>query len=849
MHTAHLLATLVTLYLGILYADGRAFSPWSRDGSFNPGNASKYKGDDLAPVYYAVGPEPTINTTVAWTASTIISLNASSTVATLDYGSEAAGIPFIYVQSLSGPAQLELRYGEQFPALQNPNGDGPWTFINGLTNTFRTETLNITTTGRVESFFVQGGQRWQSVRLLTEAPISLSAGLRLTSDHLAPAQLSGRFSASNPLYEEIFDLGGRTVQAACIDRGAAPSVWEVTSDGVRVRGQQTSQSIVGINFSNYTISFMTKVIQSGTAFRVASGVFPYGAYFVLTTQSTPYLDTNRTVLPANSLIWNYGWSMVNQSTLAVPAVHVLPLKTPIVPDTWYNIALEITSTGYNISLDGRSLAFISSEEILALLNPLWGSPTWYSGTWGFGPFQGQDAFFKDVKVIAKNGTVLYNNSMMSSDVLAEYSVLPNPNPVCMDGAKRDRLVWVGDFAHTCRVVLHSTNRLDYLRGSISQALAWASDHGPTAGFVGMDSPLGTTALSKAAYSDHLYSLFDYQDLFILALGDYYWATGDLAFIKAHWSQIGAAVDGRLTLNNPTTSLSETPDIQGIYFLGPANGSAASAVNVLALQRAASLASAVGDVASVHKWTAVAQSISTAINSLLWNPESGVYSLSTAYPDDFSLAAIAFTIRAGIANATQAAAMIQKVPQLRLGIGFKDSSMVNSTATTQLSPNTQGFLLEALFLAHRDFGTPLDSARVLLDTFWAAMVTQNQYYSGASWEYTYPDGSPGIDLFTSLSDPWGAAPTYLLSEYVLGISATKPGYTSWSMQPLVEGLGLTHASGTVPTPSGPIEANWHIVGNNATICVSAPKVSRGQIVFGGQKFAVSGGQQHCVNVAL
>jgi hypothetical protein len=85
---------------------------------------------------------------------------------------------------------------------------------------------------------------------------------------------------------------------------------------------------------------------------------------------------------------------------------------------------------------------------------------------------------------------------------------------------------------------------------------------------------------------------------------------------------------------------------------------------------------------------------------------------------------------------------------------------------QLSLLLLGFLLEGLFIANSTYGTNLDVAKDLLDNFWSKMVTQNEYFTGASWEYLFPDGSPGLGLYTSLSHPWGGAPTYLLPQYVL-----------------------------------------------------------------------------------
>lgn len=93
------------------------------------------------------------------------------------------------MSSLSGPPQIEVKYAEQFPALFNPQSDEPWTFTNGLANTFR------------------GGLRWQTVRLLTTHSVALSlVGLKSTEAHIPASEVPGRFRTSNILYNGIWDL-------------------------------------------------------------------------------------------------------------------------------------------------------------------------------------------------------------------------------------------------------------------------------------------------------------------------------------------------------------------------------------------------------------------------------------------------------------------------------------------------------------------------------------------------------------------------------------------------------------------------------------------------------------------
>jgi hypothetical protein len=104
-----------------------------------------------------------------------ITLSPSNPLVALDYGSEVLGTPTLEISAISGPTQIELKYTEEFAGLNNIYGDGPWTFANGLSNTFRTETFEITKPGPLQSFFLQGGLRWQSITLLTNTSVTFSS--------------------------------------------------------------------------------------------------------------------------------------------------------------------------------------------------------------------------------------------------------------------------------------------------------------------------------------------------------------------------------------------------------------------------------------------------------------------------------------------------------------------------------------------------------------------------------------------------------------------------------------------------------------------------------------------------
>lgn len=255
--------------------------------------------------------------------------------------------------------------------------------------------------------------------------------------------LLGSFSSSNNLYSQICGLGGKAVQAACVDSGSLKSTWEITKDGALIRGQETAQSVKGLTFSNYTMSFLTKIVRGGTGWRVATPLQPYGPYFVLTSnfpEESTFVNTNKALLPPNSLIAGYGWSIVNQSTLDSGPAESYPVSISIKEDQWYQISTVITPEGYQISVNNTKITTISYTEALEFSSILFNLPSVFTGTWGFGPFQDQVAYVKDVTVTTSNGTMLYNNAMISEDVLVEYGVNINDASVCLDGSKRDRLV-------------------------------------------------------------------------------------------------------------------------------------------------------------------------------------------------------------------------------------------------------------------------------------------------------------------------------------------------------------------------------------------------------------------------
>ncbi|KAF1957947.1 Six-hairpin glycosidase [Byssothecium circinans] len=770
-----------------------------------------------------------------------IVLSPGSPFLTLDYDTEVAGFAIFDVKSVSGPSQVEVKYAEDYLATLEPESDGPFTFSAGLSNTFRVETFNITNTGYTESFLLQGGQRWETVKLLSNATIMIArVGFRSTSQLTPADQLPGVLKTDNNLYNGISELGGHTVQIACVDAGNAPSTWEISSDGALIRGQASAQSVFGQKQANYTLNFDTKIVRGGTGWKVATSLIPFGPYFVLTSEYPEHntlLDTNRTRVPPNTLIFNYGWGFLNQTGLVTGWNEYYPVNITISEGKWYRVSTIIEETGYRIQINSQTVAFVPIFQAAfkaAAKKTYYGTSSPYLGTWGFGGFQDQISYTKNVSVTVSNGTQVYYNSMTNNDTLAEYGVAPLDHSICLDGGKRDRLVWIGDFYHTVRIIAQSTARWGYLLGTIDYAFSFQLDNGTYAGFVPISANMGTRSEDKEAYSSVFAGLNDYQDLFLAGIADYFHYTNDVQGLYPYWAQIKKLASARLAFVDPNSGLvGNSPSIRANNFLGPVNGSATTSLFAYALQRLVPLAEAFNDTAAVNTYTEIAQNLRDAINTHLWNEGLGTYSLSVDSPGNFSITGIAWAILSGAANTTQATSSLSKLEEVRLGIGYKTISSDADAENYQLSPNLSGFLLEALFQTQRSASssaaqnatTPVTAITHLLDNLWGSMLNPT-YKTGAPWEYVTPNGLPGLGLYTSLAHPWSGAPTYILPEYLLGVRATEPGYASFEVTPLIGYLGLKEVNGTVPTPNESIEVGWKLSGKNAVIDVKVPAGTKG-----------------------
>ncbi|KAJ5929675.1 hypothetical protein N7454_006625 [Penicillium verhagenii] len=771
-------------------------------------------------------------------------LTLDTPVATVDYGSEVAGYPFFEIESVDAPAQIVVKYSEPYHGLENVWGDGPYTFATGLSNAVRVETFNITKAGSVTSSLIQGGQRWQSIRLVAGKKVSISRvgfepSVSVTDTNIFPTH----FSSDDAVFNAVWRLGQKAVTLACLEKGSQKAVWDINSaKGAFVHSTRATPNVEASKLANYTLEFETSIERGGVWWSVAQNLGLGNAIQLLLVGELPEAST---FANTNNILLAYGYGFVNQTTLDSYLLDTFTIPFNVHEKEWHTITTVLSGANQlAVQLNGTSVFNVSLSDYYT-----GGSEVSFDGSFGFGAYQDQSAWVRNAKVQdSANGSSLYTDSLRDQSALARYGTQANLGTVCLDGPKRDRLVWMGDFYHTSRIIGASTDRFDWSRGTLSFLLETQASNGQ----VNFSPSMGydpTTTIDVFSTDGAYDGLEDYQILGFLAFYHLIQQTNDLKYAAHTWPQWQKQLTWLLSTINATDGLVDLDSA----FLGTGDGgSAVSCITVEALNGAAEIASALGNTTAASTYKNSAEKLADAINTHLWNDELGVYSLGRSDKNDFSVAGIGLCITSGVANSTRASQAVssQILEKLKLGPGYKDDTTVNATESgVSISPNTNGFLLPALFM-----GNATTAAKNLLRSVWGAMLPEDvetgfgndTTSTGASWEYLGLDGSPGLGLFTSLSHPWGGAATYVLTEWAAGLRpASGPqgfGYKNWVLAPETGlEMGLKQASARVVTEGGNIlSVAWEVEGDLLKVTVNAPHGTQGKIQIGSKYETVSGG---------
>ena len=222
--------------------------------------------------------------------------------------------------------------------------------------------------------------------------------------------------------------------------------------------------------------------------------------------------------------------------------------------------------------------------------------------------------------------------------------------------------------------------------------------------------------------------------------------------------------------------------------------------VMGLRQSADLAARLGKIGMARAWNEIADHLTLAVNTHLWSDER------QAYIDSIHHNGMASTV---FSQQTQTAAFISGVASGDRALRCRQIiEEAPSGFITAGSPFYMFFVLEVLVRDGR-----YDLLQKTIRDYWGVQIE-----AGATtfWEMYDPKAERHT---RSHCHGWSAAPTFFLTQNILGVQPLEPGYRAVLIRPQPSDLRWSH--GRVPTPHGIVDCDWKRTDSEFAITVATP----------------------------
>jgi hypothetical protein len=396
-------------------------------------------------------------------------------------------------------------------------------------------------------------------------------------------------------------------------------------------------------------------------------------------------------------------------------------------------------------------------------------------------------------------------------VLGSGCAVSSGQTLVVDGAKRDRCPWAGDLAVSGLSLL------------LTEGAAGAAPLANTLTLLdGTKRPDGAISASPMATG----VLFDYPAYWVLAVDDLMLYRG-VGPVAGYWSAVTAVLDRWYPSFAGDSGLLEDTGPPGDYAYIGRSGPLVAYYNALyarALEAGAQLADALGHADAASRWRDRAASFQAPFATAFWDASAGAFRDSPSGPAVHPQDGNAFAILAGLATPAQAAsalAYLDRTTRLRWGNALADTNAWSSAPCNNLSsqcvfPFISYFDLEARYARGAD-ASALDELR----RTWGWMLSPTAGTTGTDWEAIGAGGS--IDGYeraaSSLAAGWSTGALPALTNDVLGIRPTGPGFSTFDAIP--HPSGVAWAQGSLPTPAGAITFGFKRIRAGYLLRLEAP----------------------------
>lgn len=287
---------------------------------------------------------------------------------------------------------------------------------------------------------------------------------------------------------------------------------------------------------------------------------------------------------------------------------------------------------------------------------------------------------------------------------------------------------------------------------------------------------------------------------------------DVAYITKYYQTIINTLDKfYVGITDPSTNLI-TKGLAGTggygdYAFLPRQGPVTyyNALYIIALENAASIATYLGHQDDSSRWTARAKLVASALNKHNFDSSVGAFfdgKCGDSYCNTHAQDGNSLAIVSGAANSTRAQsalAYLSKANARPYGNAFYDNDALSGGFSQRVYAFVSYFELEARFITGL-----ADSALEEIRRLYGWMSTHDPKIT--QWEGIGDNGSLYEGGFTSLAHGWATGIVPALTNYVLGVMPTGPGFITYSIKPMPG--DVQWARGVVPTPKGPITVSWN-----------------------------------------
>ena len=356
--------------------------------------------------------------------------------------------------------------------------------------------------------------------------------------------------------------------------------------------------------------------------------------------------------------------------------------------------------------------------------------------------------------------------------VAKYTFELNTREFFIDGIKRDRWIWSGD--------AYQSYLMNY--------------------YLFFDSPTVERTMmalrGKDPVTSHINTIMDYTFYWFLGIYDYYLYTGDKTFIKQYYPRMQSLMDYVLGRRNKNGLLEGLPG-DWIFIDWAAGLSKQGEVSfeqmlfARSLETMALCSDILNDNESHQRYQELADDLKQKIFSIYWNPSKHalVHSrVDGVQTENVTRYANMFGIFFNYFNDQQK----QEV---------KTHVLLNDSIQKITTPYMHFYELEALCAMGEQ-----DYVLKQMKDYWGGMLNLGATSFWEEYDPSKKDAAHyamyGRAFGKSLCHAWGASPIYLLGKYYLGVKPTGPGYSTYTVEPVLG--GLQWMQGSVPTPAGNIE---------------------------------------------